>query len=542
MPLRRPESRAIITVPSLRAALVVSFLTRSMDATQALLAVLLLASPSPAPSPSAPAGDGPVILFLVDNSASLPPLDPEEKRLAALEKMFSFLEGQPYRLILFGGRHEIFVDDVSRYRNNGQWTDFYFPFQTARELMDGYPKGTSFRMILLTDAILDPGPEDWDDMGMPPGQELRSYVVQRTLQLITQLQVPLYVILVGDPPTEGVPAGDREQTPGLILDMVRAANGRLASPTAQSVAAFFGDDGLLLKKFVFRVQPHEGLRKVEPAVRRIVARPRATVELQFFGGMVLPLFLLLFLLLGIFVRSFPGPGDAEVVELAKGVPAHLAVDRLHKVGSAGGWGTTGLSMVPSAKEATATLTYQTPPLDLSAAGFDVEGLDGRTGQLLPLDLEALRRTLETFSDSGSKEEKIYSLNLDYMAKNFDPAQAERLLTTPAAERRRVAALDFLRAKAHLLTNDALRRKLTEARVHLAGYGKAGDRKDLEPGMTVRIGPYRFVVAELLHGGRKDVRLVLRYDRVPSLLGLKMLLPRAFQRTFRLRRSTQRVVG
>jgi hypothetical protein len=515
-----------------------------MDATQALLAVLLLASPSPAisPSPSAPAGDGPVILFLVDNSASLPPLDPEEKRLAALEKMFSFLEGQPYRLILFGGRREIFVDDATRYRNNGQWTDFYFPFETARELMATYPKGTSFRMILLTDAILDPGPEDWEDMGVPAGQDLRSHVVHRTLDLIGKLQVPLYVILVGEPPTEAVPSGDREQTPGLILDMVRAANGRLASPTAQSLAAFFGDDGLLLKKFVFRVQPHEGLRQVEPAVRRIVARPSARVEVQVVGGMVMPLFLLLFLLLGIFVRSFPGPGDAEVVELARGTPAHVAADRLHRVGSGGGWATTGLSLVPSAKEAAATLTYQTPPLDLSPAGFDVDGLDARTRQLLPLDLEALRRALEAFSDSGTKEEKIYSLNLDYMAKNFDPQQAERLLTTPPAERRRVAALDFLRAKVHLLSNDALRRKLTEARVQVVGYGKAADRKDLEPGLPVRIGPYRFVVTELLPGGRKDMRVVLRYDRVPSLLGLKMVLPRAFQRAFRLRRSTQRVVG
>jgi hypothetical protein len=513
-----------------------------MDATQALLAVLLLASPSPAPSPSAPAGDGPVILFLVDNSASLPPLDPEEKRLAALEKMFSFLEGQPYRLILFGGRHEIFVDDVGRYRNDGQWTDFYFPFEMARALMEEYPQGTSFRMILLTDAILDPGPEDWEDMGVPAGEELRSYVVQRTLASIRRLKVPLYVILVGEPPMEGVSAGDREQTPGLIYDMVRAANGRLASPTAQSLAAFFGDDGLLLKKFVFRVQPHEGLRQVEPAVRRIVARPSASVELQFVGGLVLPLFLTLFLLLGIFVRSFPGPGDAEVVELSKGSPAHVGVDRLHRVGSAGSWGTTGLSLVPSAKEAAATLTYQTPPLDLSPAGFDVDGLDARTRQLLPLDLEALRRALEAFADSGSKEEKIYSLNLDYMAKNFEPLQAERLLTTPPAERRRVAALDFLRAKVHLLANDALRRKLTEARVHLVGYGKAGERKDLEPGMSVRIGPYRFVVSELLAGGRKDMRVVLRYDRVPSLLGLKMVLPRAFQRAFRLRRSTQRVVS
>ena len=60
-----------------------------------------LAEPAPtpaAPSPTAsPVTGAPVILFLIDNSASLPPLDPDEKRVAALEKMFTFLQGQPYR-------------------------------------------------------------------------------------------------------------------------------------------------------------------------------------------------------------------------------------------------------------------------------------------------------------------------------------------------------------------------------------------------------------------------------------------------------------
>src|SRR6188508_1405001 len=111
-----------------------------------VLALLLsAASPSPAVAPSAgrtAPSEGPVILFLVDNSASLPPLDPEEKRVAALEKMFTFLQGRPYRLILFGGRREVYVDDVTRYRNNGQWTDYYAAFEKAHELIAEYPKGT----------------------------------------------------------------------------------------------------------------------------------------------------------------------------------------------------------------------------------------------------------------------------------------------------------------------------------------------------------------------------------------------------------------
>ena len=64
--------------------------------------------------------------------------------MAALEKMFTFLQGQRYRLILFGGRSEIYVDDVSRYRNNGQWTDFYYAFVKAQELAASYPQGTEF--------------------------------------------------------------------------------------------------------------------------------------------------------------------------------------------------------------------------------------------------------------------------------------------------------------------------------------------------------------------------------------------------------------
>jgi hypothetical protein len=509
-----------------------------MGANLLLTALLLAASASPS---TAPAREGPVILFLVDNSASLPPLDPDEKRVAALEKMFSFLEGQRYRLILFGGRREVDVDDVSRYRNNGQWTDFYFAFAKAREIVAEYPQGTEFRMILLTDAILDPDPADWEDMGVPSGADLKAHAIDRTLDVIRELRLPLYVILVGYLPKEGVVPGNEEQSPGLVLDMVRAANGVKATPLAQTLSSFFKDDGVLLKKFVFRVAPHEGLKKVEPAIRRIVAPSHPTVELQFLTYLVLPLSLFLALLLGILVRSFPGPGDVEIIEMSRNVPVHLAADRLHKLQD-GGWGTSGLSLLADAKGASATLTYQTPPTDLRGTGFETNGLDPQTARLLPFGLEELRRALEEYSDTGSKEEKIYALNLDYMAKNLDPKEAERILTLPAADRSRVPALDFLRAKAHLISNDPLRRKLTEARVHMVGYGRKSERKELPPGTLARIGRYGFVVKELGRGGRRDVRLVLYYDRIPSLFGLKTFLPDAFQRAFRFRRSRERVVS
>jgi len=506
-------------------------------------AFLLAPSPSPgvavAASPGA-SGQGPVIFFLVDNSASLPPLDPDEKRVEALEKMFTFLKGQRYRLVLFGGRKEVFVDDVSKYRNNGQWTDFYFAFERVRDLAKFYPPGTEFRVILVTDAIVDPGPQDWEDLNVPKGADLRAFSIKKTLDLVREMKIPLYVILVGNPPKEGVRPGDLEQAPGFVLDLVRAANGTKAAPMAQSLASFFGDDGLLLKKFVYRVEPHEGLKKIEPVVKRIAAPSSSHVELRFFFFLVFPLFLFLVLLLGLLVRSFPGPGDTEVLELAMGQPAHLAVDRLHKV-EGGGWGASGLSLVSDAKDATATLTYQSTSLDLTGVGLDTSGLDTVGQALLPLGIDDLKKRLEHFSDEGSKEEKIFALNLDYMAKNMSGPEAEKLLTSMPANRRRYTAVDFLRAKVHLLGNDVLRRKLTDPRVQIVSYGRDAVRKELVPGSTVRIGRYGFMVKDVSRGGRKDARLSLYYDRVPSLLGLKSVLPGPFQRAFRFRRSSHRVV-
>jgi len=353
------------------------------------------------------------------------------------------------------------------------------------------------------------------------------------------MKVPLYVVLVGNAPMEGDIKNDLERTPTLILNLVQAANGAKAAPFAQTVASFFGDNGLLLRKFVFRVAPHEGLKKLEPVVRRIAAPPSARVELQFLSLFVLPLVLFLLLLLGLLVRSFPGPGDLEIVELATGVPAHLATDKAHTI--AAGWADTGLSRVGDAKEAGATVVYQTPNLDLSGKGLDTDGLEPTGLRLLAMDIDALRTALEEMSGGGTKDEKIFVLNLDYMAKNMEPAEAERLLTAPIPERRRMNPLDFLRAKAHLVGNDALRKRLTDARVMFVSYGKNPERKELKPGDAVRIGRYGFLVQDVSRGGRKDARLALYYDRVPSLLGLKTILPDFFQRAFRFRRSSQRLI-
>ena len=64
-------------------------------------------------------------------------------------------------------------------------------------------------------------------------------------------------------------------------------------------------------------------------------------------------------------------------------------------------------------------------LDLSGVGLDTAGLDGTTQYLLPLGIDDLKRALSTYSEDGSKDEKIYALNLDYVAKNMSAARRTR---------------------------------------------------------------------------------------------------------------------
>jgi hypothetical protein len=496
------------------------------------------ATPGPGPSPPPPA-EGPVIIFLIDNSASVPPLDPHETRVVALEKMLGYVRGRRHRLILFGGESEMSVDDVERYRSEGKWTDFYHAFLEAREIASSYEKGTDVRMVLLTDAIVDPDPADWPDL--PPGEDLKAFSIRKTVALLREMGLPLYVVLVGAAPEEGVVGGDREQSPGFVLDMVRAANGAAAAPFAQTVASFFADDGVLLRKFVYRVEPDEGLETLEPAVRRISAPTRPGIELRIFGTFVLPLLLILLALLGLLVHSFPGPGDGEVLELAFDQPVHVGVDRVHRTRH-GGWAAQGLSLVADPRGAAATFTLQRPRADFSGAGLDTADLTPADAALLPLGLDELKARIETLTESGSREEKIHALNLDYMARSMSASEVERILAAPPAERARVPGLDFLRAKTHLAFDDALRSRLLAGRVQVHTYGLDAGRQDAGAGATVRVGRYRFRIAALEPGGRRDARLVLDYDRVPSLFGLKTLLPDGFQRLFRFRRSRQRVVS
>lgn len=480
-------------------------------------------------APIQPRDDESVILFLLDNSASLPPLDPSTQRRDAIEKIYTFLQGQPYRLILFGGRGEIYVDAPQHYRNSGQWTDFFFAFQETKEVMAEYPEGTSFKIVLITDGKIDPSPREWADQHVPPGKDLKVVAGDRTIALLQDLGLPLYVILIGE-----------EVDYELIQRMVVAANGSLASNAyAQGIADFFDDDGMLLKRFIFRIEEDEGLEQIEPIVTRIATPSAPRVELSIAGSLLVAIAVLI----GIGVRSFPGAGDREVVELRKEQPVYLAVDRMRRLTSdVPAWSRKGLSLVESSRQAVAVLTARAESVALSAAGYSLSTLDPTAAALIELPLPALRERLSELAQHGDKDQQIYVLNLEYVAKDMEEARVERAITASPYDRGKLAAADFLRAKVHLLHNDKLRKKITGTCVTCKVFGLKAEEQELRHGSRVRLGRYTFRVDELVKGGRKDYRLGLTYEQVPSPLYLKRFVPEVVQRALRLRRTHERIVS
>lgn len=477
--------------------------------------------------PMSPQDGEAVILFLLDNSASLPPLDPNTQRRDAIEKIYSFLRGQPYRLILFGGRSEIHIDAPQHYRNAGQWTDFYFAFDAARKLIAEYPEGTDFKMVLITDGKIDPSPKDWRDQHVAEGIDLRTEVGDRTARMLEEIGLPLYVILIGE-----------EVDYELIQKIVLAANGSFASSDyAQGIADFFDDDGMLLRRFIFRVEKDEGLEVLEPIVRRISTPPAPGIEFGIIGSLMLGVAALI----GVGVRSFPGAGDREVLELRTEEPLQVAADRLRRLSSdVPAWSWKGLSLVESSRHAVAMMTAHPDSLGLAPTGYDLGNLGTLDRELIGLSLPELGKRIEQLKQ-GSKDEQSYAINLDYAAGHFDDSRVERLIAASLAERKELQAIDFLRAKVHLLSNQNLANKLTGPSVSCKIYGVKGTELELRPGSKVRLGRYEFLIDELTKGGRKDFRMGLTYEQVPSPLFLKRIIPVKVQKALRMRRSHERIV-
>jgi hypothetical protein len=321
--------------------------------------------------------------------------------------------------------------------------------------------------------------------------------------------------------------------------MVQAANGTLLGGRyAQGASEFFEDDGILLRRFIYHIEPRGGLDQIVPIVRRITQTSSFRVELSIASSLLL----VMVILVGVGVRSFPGAGDQEILEMRVDRPTHIAVDKLRRISSdVPSWSWRGLSIVQEPKDADATFKLQLGSHEIPPEGFDLSHLEGIPQELVELPLPELRNRMDELLKSGNKQDMIEALNLDYVAPDFDPIKAEKLLTASTSQRRKMDPMEFLRAKIHLLHNESLYDRITGPRVNCMIYGDNAEKRELRVGDRFELGPYAFRMKEFSAGGRKDYRITFSYEHAPSALWLKRIVPGFIQRILRFRRTHERIV-
>jgi len=163
-------------------------------------------------------------------------------------------------------------------------------------------------------------------------------------------------------------------------------------------------------------------------------------------------------------------------------------------GRAGGWASTGLSLVADAREATATFTYQPSPVDVAGTGLDTAGLDEASSKLLPLGLDEFRKRCPT-SPPGAPG-------------GADPGPEPRLHGEEPEQRRRSGSW-----RARLPRGAACRRSIPagqgasgrQRRASGEAAGATCARRELrqgrraqgaQPGERFRVGRYTFVAGKL----------------------------------------------
>lgn len=466
-----------------------------------------------------------VNILLVDNSRSVPPLDPRMERSEVLDAIEALLENFENRLILFGGRGEVVIDEPSRFINDGMHTDFFFAFQAAVGIRNEYPPDCPVKIILITDGLLDAFVTDYPNEGLSRKVQAMEYSLDQTLKLLEENPVETYIILLG------------ERYELAIMEQISiTANGfARANPLMEKAAEFLGNDGLLLKQFIFKHEPEAGIEEMKEIVRTITTDDTPYFENFLFIGLIIAGLVAVVL----YFRSFPAVGDQEIIELVEGVtvlvgaevknpsvianPAHFSRKR-------------GFQYVTSTTSALASLSYQQRKLDFSSRGCkDLDKLTPIQRSLLEEDLQRVAIRLNEMEREGRDEEIIVATDLRYYCSNLSMDQIRSIIQAREQDRSKVGALDLLHAKVYLSMAPDLMEELSEYRVLINIPSRNVVRAPVDKGRQYQLGGYRVLIVEVDKDSRYSARVVMEYLAIPSLLGLKRFLPAALQRTLRLRR-------
>ena len=498
---------------------------RSIIARLALTALLLGMLSGVAPARGCQGVKG-VNILILDNSRSVPNMDKSRDRVEVLKELLNMLDGYDNRLILFGGRNEIALDNPEKFINDGWHTDYHYAFEAAVRIRKEYPADCDVKMIFITDGIMDAFPEDYPEEGFVSKAMAMDYARQQSYRLLEENHTPLYIILLGS-----------QYDTFFMEQMSIRANGLAkANPLVERAAEFLDNNGFLLKKFIYKMPENAGTQEFKKVFRKIVHEDKPHFEYGLIG--LLALALVAFVVVSI--RSFPAPGDREIIDLVEGVPVLIGADT-RGLGAISNFSPArpkgGLQQVADTAHAIASLSYQRRNFDFTSRGLlGASKLDAISKRLLDMDIQVLSAKLNEMEKRGTDEEIIAATDLKYYCSNFDHEKVKHILQAREMERMDIQAADFLKAKVYVSMAPDLLEELTEHRVFLTIPNRNIIRSQLNPGQTYDLGRYRIKIASVSKDSKYCARVMVEYLRVPSTLGLKNLIPPAAQRWLRLRRT------
>lgn len=480
-----------------------------------------------APRQLAPGKKGLVIL-LVDNSRSVPRMDPTRSREDVLRTLVSSLEDFETRLILFGGRNEIILDNPSAQSNGGWHTDYNYAFQSAMRVLDEYIPKPPARIILVTDGVPDAFPEDYREESFSSKDEAMAFSRSETLGLLEERHVPTYVVLLGS-------SYDRDYMERIT---VKANGFARANPLVEKAALFLDNNGSLLRQFLYIVPSNAPMAELVKITRRIVTESNPRLEWALFLLIVIPILVLTVLSL----RSFPAPGDTEILKLEEGVPIYLGTgnqDPLVLANPDHVRRKVGLQHVLDSNYAQASFVYLKTPIDFSPKDLPgLSQLDPIYRSLLEEDIRRIPERLQHMENSSSDDEVIAATNLHYYCSDLDPERIRSILLARGTSRKSISCEDFLKAKIYVALAPDMLQELTEYKVLVSVPAMQLMRAEASPGMTLKIGRLTMTLADIQTDAQFGASLVLEYRRMPTFMGIKLWMPHPIQRVLRLRGTTR----
>jgi len=175
---------------------------------------------------------------------------------------------------------------------------------------------------LLTDALADPGPEDWADMSVPAQVDLKAVMptASSSVSLRALHTAAVIVILVGEPPREGQATQVASRLSTEIWEMVQAVQrGQRVDDGADDLFRFSETTDCFSRSSCSGLRPTKALPRSSQSCG--VSSPRRSQASSVsWVSIVLPCCC--------FCSSCwasscapSGPGDIEIVELSSGLPA-----------------------------------------------------------------------------------------------------------------------------------------------------------------------------------------------------------------------------